>query len=288
MNPVVGFNAYGKGNVRFTKLKRLSDRHEVLQITSHTELEGDFSRAYTHGDNSNAIATDSIRNTTYALAADNPINSIEEFGIFVVNHYLSRYSQVSKATITMQLEHWDRAIINGKPHHAAFVHRGNERRITTVSMDRTSSLSVVSGISGLAVLRSHNAGWSNFVADEFRTLPDTTDRIVCTTVDATWTFNTASVDFNAAFDQARAALIHTFATHTPSLGVQQTMHEMGCHVLRQRADIESVSMVLPNQHHIPFDLKRLGGRENKNEIFHTTSEPFGRIRETVVRQRSRL
>ena len=95
MNPIVGHNAYGKANVRFTKLKRRSDRHEVMQITSHTELEGDFSRSYTHGDNTNVIATDSIRNTTYALAADNPINSIEEFGIFVVQHYLSHYSQVS-------------------------------------------------------------------------------------------------------------------------------------------------------------------------------------------------
>jgi len=80
MNPVIAHNAYGKGQVRFTKLKRLADRHEVLQITSNTELEGDFARSYTHGDNTLVVATDSIRNTTYALASDHPLDSLEEFG----------------------------------------------------------------------------------------------------------------------------------------------------------------------------------------------------------------
>jgi len=288
MNPVIAHNAYGKGQVCFTKLKRLPDRHEVFQITCATELEGDFAQAYTRGDNSLVIATDSIRNTTYALAADHNMDSLEEFGLFVAKHYLAKYPQVSKATVSLSLEHWDRIQTDGRPHPAAFLHRGNERRTTRVSTDRTGNASIVSGLCGLSILRSHNCGWSNFVRDEFRTLDDTTDRIVATIVDATWQFNTHSTNYNACFEEARAALIYTFANHTPSLGVQHTLHAMACHVLRQRPDIESVSLMLPNRHHIPFDLSRLGGRVNKNEIFHTTSEPFGIIRETVVRQRSKM
>jgi urate oxidase len=42
--------------------------------------------------------------------------------------------------------------------------------------------------------------------------------------------------------------------------------------------------VMPNKHHLPFDLSRLG-LENRNEIFVPTDEPHGLIEATLVRER---
>jgi urate oxidase len=39
---------------------------------------------------------------------------------------------------------------------------------------------------------------------------------------------------------------------------------------------------MPNKHHLPFDLSRLG-LMNRNEIFVPTDEPYGLIEATVVR-----
>jgi urate oxidase len=39
---------------------------------------------------------------------------------------------------------------------------------------------------------------------------------------------------------------------------------------------------MPNKHHLPIDLTRFG-RENRNEIFVATEEPYGLIEATLTR-----
>jgi urate oxidase len=58
---------------------------------------------------------------------------------------------------------------------------------------------------------------------------------------------------------------------------------MGDAVLEANKDVEEISLVLPNLHRIPFDLKPFG-MENRNEIFVTTSEPHGMIKGTISRK----
>src|SRR5262249_18293916 len=72
-------NSYGKSAVRLTKVKRLPDRHELVEVEVAIELTGDFADSYLTGDNANVIATDTMKNTVYALAATHPLDSIESF-----------------------------------------------------------------------------------------------------------------------------------------------------------------------------------------------------------------
>ena len=56
------------------------------------------------------------------------------------------------------------------------------------------------GIKGLKVLKTAQSGFSNFVRDEFCSLPDTKDRIFCTTIYAKWEYNTTTnFDFTDAW-----------------------------------------------------------------------------------------
>ena len=68
---VLGQNNYGKSEVRVFKVDRDSERHKIWDLDIRVVLEGDFEAVYLKGDNTGALATDTMRNTCYALAKDN-------------------------------------------------------------------------------------------------------------------------------------------------------------------------------------------------------------------------
>ena len=58
---------------------------------------------------------------------------------------------------------------------------------------------------------------------------------------------------------------------------------MGSAVLEKYEEVSEISLIMPNKHHIPFNLEPFG-MDNKNEIFIATNEPYGYITETIVRE----
>jgi urate oxidase len=116
-----------------------------------------------------------------------------------------------------------------------------------------------------------------------RTLRDASDRIMATSIDADWTFTRASQgdDFDAAHDAITRAILTTFATRH-SLGVQQTLKDMGDAALAACASIDSISFALPNLHRIPFNLEPFG-LKFENDIFVATDQPYGLIKGTITR-----
>src|SRR3712207_6385407 len=89
---VLGQNNYGKSEIRLVKVRRGTDLHELWDLTVDVALEGDFEAAHVEGDNSRLLATDTMRNTVYALAKDHLAGSIEEFGLRLVDRFLDRKS----------------------------------------------------------------------------------------------------------------------------------------------------------------------------------------------------
>ena len=277
---ILSHNSYGKQQVRLTKVKRGADRHELVEITVGIRLMGDFQSTYLTGDNSQVVATDTMKNTVYALAADHPIDSIEAFALHVGDHFAKRNAHVSDVIVSVEQDRWLRIETRTGPHPHAFVAGGNEKRETTVQVGRVRS--VESGITGLEVLKTTDSAFTGFIRDEFTTLPETTDRIFATRVGASWTYlKPDGTDYNRGYDAIRAALIDTFAAHK-SLSVQQTLYAMGEAALDACRDINRIRISMPNQHRIPFDLSKLG-KANRNEIFVTTSEPYGAITGEISR-----
>ena len=273
-------NAYGKSEVRLTKVIRQPDRQEVKEITVSIGLEGDFSETYTSGDNSKVVATDSMKNTVYALAAQHPLDSIESFAKHLAKHFLTKYNQVSQATVQARESLWNRVVLNGKEHPHAFTSAGDERRVAVVKATHEKTL-IESGIKNLVMLKTTNSEFWGFVRDEYTTLPETRDRIFATAIEATWGYGEDNPDFNKNYDAVRNIMLEVFATHR-SLSAQQTLYEMGQRVLDVCERIEKITISMPNQHHIPVNLTPLG-LENRNEIFVPTDDPYGLITGTLRR-----
>ena len=274
------WNRYGKSRVRLVKLRRAHDPHEIVDVTIDVQLEGAFEAVYVDGDNASCLATDTMKNTVYALARQDSIEHIETFASRLANHFVAQPA-VARARISAVEHPWDRVSVDGKGHPHAFVQAGGEQR-TAVVTAYAGTTEVVAGIANLVVLKTTDSAFSGFPRDEYTTLPDTEDRILATSVTASWKYRAGTTDY-AARDRIRRALIETFAAH-PSRSVQHTLYAMADAALGACTDAEEITLTLPNRHHLLVDLTPFG-LDNPNEIFVATDQPYGVIEATVARTR---
>lgn len=278
---VLGHVSYGKSAVRLVKVRRGPDRHEVHDVNVDIALEGDFAAAYTEGDNTRLPATDTMRNTVYALAKDHPLENIEEFGLVLADHFISTIPSVRRARVQLVEYLWQRIEAGGQPHEHSFTRASGERTATVIRS--ADELQVEAGIDNLQILKTTNSGWEKFHHDRYTSLPDARDRILATSLTATWSYGDVSkVAFGELWQAVRAQILETFTDHySPS--VQNTLYRMGKAVLETFPQVARIHFAMPNKHHLLFDLARFG-LANDNEIFQVTSEPYGLIEGTVERE----
>jgi urate oxidase len=268
-------NSYGKSRVRLTKVTRGEHSHDLAEMTVDVELEGDFASSYTEGDNSLIVATDTMKNTVYALARTHPLDSPESFALDLAGHFADgAYPQVRSATVRIAQQPWERIA------PTTFVGGGSERRVCTI-VRQGGEASVQAGIEELLVLKTTDSSFTGFARDAFTTLPETGDRILATSVSARWRYAPGDADWNAWHAAARTAMIERFADHH-SLAVQQTLHLMGEAALAACPAIAEITLDLPNRHRLLVNLQPFG-MDNPNVIFVPTDEPYGLISGTLRR-----
>src|SRR5438874_7995310 len=131
---MLAWNRYGKSRVRLVKLRRTRDPHEIVDLTIDVQLEGPFEKVYTDGDNSACLPTDTMKNTVYALARQDPIAHVESFATRLADHFAAKPG-VSRVRISAAEARWDRAPARGRLHPHAFVQAGREQWTTEVTHD---------------------------------------------------------------------------------------------------------------------------------------------------------
>jgi urate oxidase len=282
MSIVLGRASYGKSEVRLVKVSRRPDGQDLRDLTVAVALEGDFDAAYVEGDNTGLLATDTMRNSVYALAKEGPIDEIESFGQRLVEHFLAAGPGVTSARAHVVEHPWVRLDVGGRPHEHAFQRGSGGNRVATV-FGEGGEPRIEAGIDDLLVLKTTGSGWEGFLRDRYTSLAETSDRILATSITARWSYRGRDVQFGAGWRGVRQTILEAFSDHySPS--VQFTLHHMGRAVLDARPEVERISFSLPNRHHLLYDLERFG-LENENEIFQATTEPYGLIEGTVERAR---
>jgi urate oxidase len=277
----LGENSYGKNAVQLSKIIRHPAYHEFRQITVNVSLKGDFEAAHTNGDNSKILPTDTQKNTVYALAKDHFKSSIEDFAIYLANHFVATQPPITEATIEIAEHLYHRMVLDGNEHPHAYIGGGQEKHTTLVKKD-AASVSVISGITDLLILKTTDSAFEKYIKDEYTTLKEASDRILATKCTVNWTYDRLPADYAAAYSSIREILLKTFAGHK-SLSVQQTLFAMGEAVLEAHAGVRDVHLEMPNKHHIPFNLEQFNIK-HENEIFMATDEPYGLISGTVTRE----
>ena len=272
--------SYGKSRIRLVQVSRRGDRHEVRDLTVAIAFEGDYDTSYTEGDNRDVLPTDTMKNTVYALAARDGAGEPEAFGAILGRHFLGRNPKLGRVSVDLIDYGWSHIADGAREHGQAFVRRGPEVRTARVVTDRK-GVAVTAGITDLSIMKTSRSAFADFPRDEFTTLPETRDRLLATALTATWSYSESDVEFGAVFRTVRSSLLDAFARHD-SLSVQHTLYAMAEVVLETIDVVNSISLEMPNRHHLPIDLTRFG-MENRNEIFVATEEPFGLIKATLSR-----
>jgi len=280
MNIQLTHNTYGKHRVRVSKIKRDPQnpkQHQLIEVSVDVVLEGDLDAGYLEANNELIVATDTIKNTVYVLAKDDPFDTIESFGVRVAEHFVNKYDHLNKATVTVSQNRWERLL--DCPH--AFSGNTSEIPGAVLTAVRDQQTVVQSGLKNLLIAKTTESGFSDFHRDEFRTLPDTDDRILATSLSAEWIYETKPTDFSQARETIRSALLSRFIDHY-SVSVQQTLMLMAKSALESSGYVSQITLAMPNKHHVLFNLKPFD-RENNNDVFVVTDEPFGYIQATISR-----
>ncbi|MFL6130484.1 MAG: factor-independent urate hydroxylase [Mycobacteriales bacterium] len=277
MGIVLGPNQYGKAEVRVVTVDRATPRHALKDLNVSTALRGDFTAAHLAGDNAHVLATDTQKNTVFAFARDG-VGEIEDFGLRLARHLAGAYRWITGARVQIEEYGWDRIAVGGRPHEHAFVRSGPETRTAVVTVDGGRE-HVLSGLTGLVVLKTTGSGFGGFPRDRYTTLAETDDRILATAVTARWRH--ADPHDRSRYDQVRAALVETFAA-VDSKALQQTLYAMGEAVLDRHPGIAEIRLSMPNKHHLLLDLSPFG-LDNPKVVYHADDRPYGLIEGTVRR-----
>ncbi|HEX4119183.1 MAG TPA: urate oxidase [Verrucomicrobiae bacterium] len=274
-------HSYGKAAVRVLKVVRGGARHSVKELEVSVMLDGRFGASYTHDDNSAVVPTDTIKNTIQVLALKYLGQETEKFGVVVVEHFVRTYSQVAAARVALRERQWQRMMIQGAPHPHSFLEAGSGIPIAEVTSTKGKT-AVVSGIDDLLLLKTTESGFEGFAKDPLTTLAETSDRIFATQLEARWTYRGKPASYGKSNARILRAIQNIFAgTYSPS--VQSTLYQMGKAALSAVAEIQQITLRLPNKHYLPVNLAHFG-LENRNQLFIPTDEPYGRIEGTVSRE----
>jgi urate oxidase len=262
------------------KILREGARHTIRDIDVAALLTGDFAAAYTSADNSKVVATDTIKNIVNVLAKEHLGPEIERFGLSLGRHFIGKYPQVETASAEIFVKDWQRMEVDGNAHPHSF-RAGSEAKMWTRVVCTRDAQTVQSGVRDLVILKSTGSGWQGYPRDEYTTLPETNDRILATSFDATWKWSAAPANYNAANEMILAAMLSVFANNYSS-SAQASVYQMGEAALQACPEIARIDMKMPNKHCLLINLKPFG-LENANEVFVPTDEPHGQIEGSVVR-----
>ncbi|GLT88716.1 hypothetical protein SLE2022_067290 [Rubroshorea leprosula] len=294
---------HGKSRVRVARVWQSEDgRHSMVEWNINISLLSDCLASYVRDDNSDIVATDTMKNTVYVKAKEcSKELSVEEFAILLGKHFTSYYPQVTSAIVKIVEKPWERVHIDGQPHNHGFK-LGSEKHTTEAIVQKSGVLQLTSGIEGLALLKTTKSGFEGFIRDKYTALPETRERMLATEVTALWRYPYESILripqkplFNERYLDVKKVLLDTFfgppkeGVYSPS--VQSTLFHMEKAVLSRFPDISGIQLQMPNIHFLPINLS---SKENgtivkfEDDVYLPTDEPHGSIQAKLTRFWSKM
>ncbi|MGH2560241.1 MAG: factor-independent urate hydroxylase [Thermomicrobiales bacterium] len=226
-----------------------------------------FLPAFTHGDNSLVVATDSMKNFVLreSLAYDGATH--EGLLWFLGDGFLQRYEQMEALRLTCRELPFVAARAPGADagnftSSEVLFDRGHDDYTTaTLEMTRDGEEPVVTGHrcgrAGLQLMKTTGSAFTSFVRDGYTTLPDRRDRPLFIYLDLAWRYADASemlaadpsryVPAEQVSDLART-VFHQFVSES----IQHLVHEIGRRVLDRFPQLATISFDAQNRTRDPF------------------------------------
>lgn len=273
------FDHYGKHAVRLLRVRRSETLHEVAEWQANVLLEGDLAGSYLSDDNSSIVPTDTVKNTILALAHDLEDATRDDFALALAQHFPATYGHLTACDAEVIESAWTRMAPGGMPHEHCFLRNANGKPFSKVRVEKGSAVKRSAGFRDFVLMKTTQSGFAGFAKCDLTTLPETTDRILATSMNAEWDFSDDSADADAAVLDAMLKVFSS--TYSPS--VQRTLFLMGEAALEAVPGVSRIKLTMPNKHYLNLDLSKLGRPAGQTKVFLPIDDPFGYIEAIIAR-----
>ena len=254
-----------------------------------------FTEAYTLGDNTNVVATDTMKNFIHRESLDFDGNTLEGWLFFIGRRFLETYEQMERLRVSGAEIRFDAARVpaagGGFVDSPVLYHRRHDDRgVASLELGRADDDSILvgdvrSGRVGLDLMKTTGSAFANFPRDEYTTLPSKEDRLLFTHMDIAWRYSDTSipVDPDAAryvsSDQVAdlaGAVFHEFV----SLSIQHLVNEIGERMFERYPALSQITFEAQNR---TFDTSEESDSDERRKVYTDPRPPYGQIGLTMHR-----
>ena len=246
--------------------------------------------AYTAGDNSMVVATDTMKNFIHAVSLEFAGSTLEGWLETIGRRFLERYEHMAHVHVAGR-EIAFRAVEipggagpdrRGASDRVFAPARGDHPTAAVVLARRNGEIVVsdlVAGRADLRLVKLAGSAFAEFMRDEYTTLPERTDRALNVFMDVAWRY--ADPRVAVAPEPARyvaseqvgdlvAAVFHEFVSNS----IQHLVHEIGQRMLESWPHLSEVSFEAQNR---TWDLPRVSQTDDRVRVYTDPPAPYGRI-----------
>lgn len=262
----------------------------IFAVEVDVEVYGsNFVAAYTEGDNSNIIATDSMKNFVLQHALTFAGSTLEGF-LHVLGHaFLTTYAHIERIRLTGRELAFTAITVSQNDSFTVsdILFKRSNDDFTTASLDfaRTGNTVVMTGHEcgrvGMLLLKITGSSFTNFVRDTYTTLPERVDRPLYIYLDAHWKYTDIN-DIHQRYipaEQVRdviQAVFHEFVSES----IQHLAHEMGLRLLKRFPQMAEISFTGQNRTRDPIAASE---SDPKVKVYSDPFSAYGQIKLTLSR-----
>ncbi len=269
----------------------------LLALEVDVEVIGDnFLPAYTEGDNSNVVATDSMKNFVLRQSLDFPGSTIEHLLAFLGKRFLTIYSQMQRLRLAIREIPFSSIPLTGvnrslSEESAVLFRRSyNDYSLAMMDFDRDADQQPIitshnCGQHDLQLLKVTGSAFTHFVRDEYTTLPERGDRPLFIQQNVFWTYTDVAdllAEDHSTYVPAEQVrdLIQTVFDEFVSESIQHLVYEFGCRLLERFPQLATVTFDAQNR---TRDLVVAAQDTPEAKVYTDPFSAYGNIKLTLSR-----
>lgn len=269
----------------------------ILGMDIQVSLAGEaFFTSFTEGDNSNVVATDSMKNFILHHAGEFTGSTMEGFLAYVSAQFLKKYDHISSVDMSGKLFPFEAALVgsNAGIQESETVFREGvlEKPGVTLSTGRSETgdaklNALECSVHDLHLIKVKGSSFAGFIRDEYTKLPETKDRPLFIYLNISWTYKNMEDAFGDQPDLYVAAeqvkhIAQTLFHQEASPSIQKLIYDIGVRVLKRFPQLETVSFESNNRTWETVRDEIPVSKEGK--VFTDPRPPYGFQKFTVLQE----
>jgi len=271
--------SYGKAHVVFYRL----GGRDIAPLAASVDIDvfgKRFLTAYTEGDNRKVVATDTMKNFVYAMAAEYAGSTLLGLCAFLGRRFIETYPVMEALRVFAREVPLDAVAGERGPSEVLFRSTRADRAIAQVAVDGIDGKSEItaarSGWEGMVLVKTTGSSFATFARDDYTTLPDLADRPLTIRMDVYWRYSDLAdgVAEGSGFLSPRAVrdeierIFHEFNSRS----IQHLVHEIGSRLFAAHPQLGEIEFVAQN--HTPDHVRDGAGGVR---VFAEPKATFGKI-----------